>query len=255
MGSIAAIGSNRRMDNPHRAARGAVGRSYRGLSPEDRAAARRRRLVEAGTALIGRQGLRATTVRGVCREAGLTDRYFYESFGSLEDLLQAVYRRLMDELGAAMRRGAPPRGTSAEPEADDALLERSFRHGYRVWFDFVSEPAHARIVLAEVLGVSPGVDQLYADGMQAFATMTARLLAAADGGDAEGHGLVAHALVGAAVQLARQWALGGHAEARDEVVETCVVVAMGTVRALRSAAPPTPQAPGVSAPARRASRR
>ena len=51
-----------------------TGRAYGGLAPEDRAAARRARFIEAGIELFGTQGFRAATVRGVCAAAGLTDR-------------------------------------------------------------------------------------------------------------------------------------------------------------------------------------
>src|ERR1700710_181396 len=72
----------------------AGGRAYGGLALEDRVAARRARFIEAGIELFGTQGFRAATVRGICAAAGLTDRYFYESFASLEALLAEVYRTL-----------------------------------------------------------------------------------------------------------------------------------------------------------------
>ena len=65
-------------------------RPYGGLAMEERVAARRARFIEAGVELFGTQGFRGATVRGVCAAAGLTDRYFYESFPTLEALLAAV---------------------------------------------------------------------------------------------------------------------------------------------------------------------
>jgi AcrR family transcriptional regulator len=101
---------------------GAGGRAYGGLGPAERVAARRERFIEAGTELFGDAGFRGATVRGVCAAAGLTDRYFYESFPSLEALLAEVYRtltgafaqRLTQESirsrpGAATRRPSRPR--------------------------------------------------------------------------------------------------------------------------------------------------
>ena len=72
-------------------------RSWRGVSAEDRRAERRAALIEAGLAVIGTQGWASTTVRGVCRQAGLTERYFYESFGDHEALLLAVYDHVLVE--------------------------------------------------------------------------------------------------------------------------------------------------------------
>ena len=76
----------------------APARSYGGLAMEERVAARRARFVEAGVELFGTQGFRGATVRGICAAAGLTDRYFYESFASLESLLAAVYGSLTERL-------------------------------------------------------------------------------------------------------------------------------------------------------------
>ena len=72
-------------------------RSWRGVSAEDRRAERREQLIEAGLEVIGTQGWASTTVRAVCRQAGLTERYFYESFPDHEALLLAVYEHVLAE--------------------------------------------------------------------------------------------------------------------------------------------------------------
>ncbi|MGH3451791.1 MAG: TetR/AcrR family transcriptional regulator [Haloechinothrix sp.] len=66
-------------------------RSWRGVSAEGRRTERRALLIEAGLAVIGTQGWANTTVRTVCRQAGLTERYFYEAFSDRDALLLAVY--------------------------------------------------------------------------------------------------------------------------------------------------------------------
>ena len=200
------------------------GRAYGGLGPEQRAAARRARLIEAGIASFGSQGLRATTVRGVCAEAGLTDRYFYESFDSLEALLEACYEVLLDRLRAALQ------GAAAAVEGRG--VEARFRAGYGAWFDFIADPLAARIMLAEVLGVSPAVDARYEAGMAGFADALAAPLAEAGAGGERG-ALIARALVGAVVQVAKMWAASGYRESRADVVSSCVLVAVGAVRALQ----------------------
>ena len=202
------------------------GRSYGGLSPENRAAARRERLVEAGIALFGRQGLRATTVRGVCTEAGLTDRYFYESFDGLEALLAACYERLLGRLRQALQRAAAAQAGQG--------VEARFAAGYGAWFDFIADPLAARIMLAEVLGVSAAMDARYDAGMRGFADALAAPLAEA-GADGVRGALIARALVGAVVQVAKMWAASGYLESRADVVHSCVLVAAGTVRALQRA--------------------
>src|ERR1700691_1236505 len=63
---------------------------FRGISADDRRSDRRVRLVQAAFAIAGTEGAGALGVGRVCREAGLTKRYFYESFASLADLQSAV---------------------------------------------------------------------------------------------------------------------------------------------------------------------
>ncbi|MFF0521732.1 TetR/AcrR family transcriptional regulator [Actinomadura nitritigenes] len=65
-------------------------RPYRGVPADQRRARRRAALLAAGLRLLGTQGLAATTVRKVCAEAGLNDRYFYESFPDRDALLLAI---------------------------------------------------------------------------------------------------------------------------------------------------------------------
>ncbi|MFD0533010.1 TetR/AcrR family transcriptional regulator [Actinomadura luteofluorescens] len=65
-------------------------RPYRGVPADQRRARRRAALLAAGLELLGTQGWAATTVRKVCAEAGLNDRYFYESFPDRDALLLAI---------------------------------------------------------------------------------------------------------------------------------------------------------------------
>lgn len=65
-------------------------RPYRGVPAEQRRALRRAALLEAGLELLGTSGWAATTVRGVCTQAGLNDRYFYENFTDRDALLLAI---------------------------------------------------------------------------------------------------------------------------------------------------------------------
>ena len=72
---------------------------WTGAQTEDRRAERRELLIEAGFAVLGTDGLGATTVRAVCQAARLSSRYFYESFTDLDELLVAVYDRVVAQLG------------------------------------------------------------------------------------------------------------------------------------------------------------
>src|SRR5262249_28213268 len=57
---------------------------WSGVPIENRHAVRRDELITAGVELLGGESGPALTVRAVCRQAGLTERYFYESFTDRE---------------------------------------------------------------------------------------------------------------------------------------------------------------------------
>jgi AcrR family transcriptional regulator len=75
-------------------------RTYRGVPATERRAERRERLVAAGLELFGTRGIAGTRVDDVCAAAGLTKRYFYESFDSLDDLVNAVVESVLTDLAA-----------------------------------------------------------------------------------------------------------------------------------------------------------
>jgi AcrR family transcriptional regulator len=85
-------------------------RPYGGVSADDRRDERRRRLLDAGLELFGTKGIAATTIADVCDEAGLTKRYFYESFATIDDLAGAVFAditdRLVEQVAPAIAAGA-----------------------------------------------------------------------------------------------------------------------------------------------------
>ena len=73
-------------------------RSYGGKSAAERLTTRRARLVGATISLLAASGEARTTMTAVCAEAGLTERYFYESFASREELLVAALDSVADEI-------------------------------------------------------------------------------------------------------------------------------------------------------------
>ena len=199
---------------------------------EERVATRRARFIEAGVELFGTQGFRGATVRGVCAAAGLTDRYFYESFPTLEALLAAVYHSLKDAFATRLTQES---FTSEDWRGDLAAIERQVTAAYELWFDTVRDPRVARILLVEILGVSPEMDALYEESARAMAALTIAPLSATHPAlklSKARRELLGRALVGAALQVAKMWMTGGYRLPRRDVVRTCVLVAMGTMGAL-----------------------
>src|SRR5688572_6780726 len=98
----------------------APSRPYRGQPAADRRAERREKLLAAGLELLGTEGHGGTTVRGVCREAGLTPRYFYESFEDLDALLLAVFDRIVAEASATVLEAIAAAPAEARPKSHAA---------------------------------------------------------------------------------------------------------------------------------------
>lgn len=118
-------------------------RPWRGREPADRIAARRARLIQACYELMAGAGAADTSMRGVCRQAGLTERYFYESFTNLDSLMTTVLENTVqqcrDRLLAAL---------ADAPEDRDLL----FGHVVRAFTDFLLEdPRRGRILFVESL--------------------------------------------------------------------------------------------------------
>jgi AcrR family transcriptional regulator len=120
---------------------------YGGVSAEQRRSERRRRLLDAGLELIATQGWAATSVRRVCEQAGLSSRFFYESFDSLDALAVAVVDEIAaDTLGALVEALSP---------TDQDISDR-IRNALAALVRVLAEdPRRARVALIEALGSEP----------------------------------------------------------------------------------------------------
>ncbi|WP_327095597.1 TetR/AcrR family transcriptional regulator [Nocardia vinacea] len=81
---------------------GTAKRTYGGVSADERRAQRRAALLDAALEIIGTQGITKLTVSGLCAQAGLNERYYYESFDSRDAVLAALIDRIAEELAGAI---------------------------------------------------------------------------------------------------------------------------------------------------------
>ena len=139
-------------------------RIYGGESREDRHLRRREQFLDAGLELIGREGYRAASVRALCRQAKLTDRYFYESFETVEDVLIGVYLRENERLRATVLAAIPP----IQPGVTVGEFARPALHAF---FEVARTPLVARVLWFEVLGVSDRVNRIYRDNIASYGQM------------------------------------------------------------------------------------
>ncbi len=140
-------------------------RAYGGVSAEQRVAERRERLLDAGLEEFGTRGFAQTGVRDICRRAGLTDRYFYESFRDGAELLTAVFDRAtkqLFEVTAGALASAPP-GAEARSRAVFEAYVRALADDSRL----------ARVVFIEAPSAGPEVERHMRVTLRQFARLAA----------------------------------------------------------------------------------
>lgn len=227
---------------PRRSPAEPAGRSYGGVPAEVRVARRRDRFLEAGLELFGTKGYQATSVRVVCREAGLTERYFYESFSNTEALLIGVYQRYTDQMheqilaamatAASSTAPAPP-VQSTEPDHPTGMqapdpLEILVRTTLDAFYASVADPRVLRVCWLEVLGVSTVVDATYISGIDRFADLVSSAMADALGLATDEHlRLMATGLVGSVIMTAIRWYLDGQNEPVATLVDANSTLFLG----------------------------
>lgn len=66
-------------------------RQFKGMSLTERKQLRREKLIEAGIEAYGTHGFFSVTVKDICNEAKLTERYFYESFKKVKTYFKPFF--------------------------------------------------------------------------------------------------------------------------------------------------------------------
>lgn len=118
-------------------------RHYAGVSAADRIAGRRTRLVDAAVELYGTNGYAATGVKDICRVAGVTDRYFYESFRNQPALFRAAFQQCVSQLleAVAVAVAASPHDPASQGRAAIDTFVRTLAADRRVARLLFVEPA------------------------------------------------------------------------------------------------------------------
>jgi len=198
------------------------GRTYGGLSAEQRSQDRRDRLLDAARALIADVGVAPLTVDLVCRRATLSKRYFYTEFGSKDDLLDACAEDLFGRLVAQM-----DEVLTTAPLAD--RVEGTLR---AVVHTLASDPADARLYME-----CPGFPRLHECQERAVRDFTERMAADAIPFTGRPHPsvdriLAARALVAGTTAVIIGWLHGDIDTDEDSLVATLTATARGAATAL-----------------------
>ncbi len=205
-----------------------VVRPYRGVSAEERRATRRAQLLEAALDVVGDGGLAGTTMTAVCARAGLTERYFYESFRDREDLLGAIHDASVQQMDQAMfvaLAAAPP-----------DLLERCRAAAGAMIGVLTEDPRKARLY-AEAVGSAALADRR-THAVSTHADILAAQLRELRGLDRPEHQaplrLATLVLIGGLAEAILGWLDGSLAMSRDTLIEECARLAVAVADAVQA---------------------
>ena len=175
---------------------------WSGVPLQDRQTLRRDELITAGVGLLGGAAGPALTVRAVCRAAGLTERYFYESFTDRDEFVRAVYDHVCTTAMSALTTSETPR---------DAVE--------RFVTLMVDDPVRGRVLLIAPER-EPVLAKSGAEWMPNFIDLLQHKLTRIT--DPAMQAMVATGLVGALTALFTAYLNGRLATTREQFIDYCV---------------------------------
>jgi AcrR family transcriptional regulator len=195
-------------------------RQFKGLSLTERKQARREKLIEAGIEAYGTHGFFAVTVKDICNEAKLTERYFYESFKKSDELFQTIFLKLIDQLQYNVMQAIMQASTDPRKMIESGLTA--------LLTTLKDNPRMARIIYIDAMLVQELHNQatihetmLRFDRMiHAFVML---MMPHIDRSERE-ISLVATGLNGYVTQIAIRWVVSGFKQSMQEVLSSCSIV-------------------------------
>jgi len=175
---------------------------WTGVPLQDRQALRRDDLVAAGVTLLGSRDGAGATVRAVCRLAGLTERYFYESFSDRDQFIRAVYDDVCTRAMATLMSAPTPR---AAVEQFVAMM--------------VDDPTRGRVLLLAPQS-EPVLVRSGAEWMPSFIELLQRKLTTI--ADPAVQAMAATSLIGGLSALFTAYLDGRLAVSREQFIDYCV---------------------------------
>ena len=175
---------------------------WSGVPLEDRQTLRRDELVAAGVQLLGQESGPAVTVRAACRQAGLTERYFYESFADRDEFVRAVYDDVCSRAMTALMSATTPR------EAVERFVAL-----------MVDDPVRGRVLLLAP-AVEPVLVASGAEWMPSFIDLLQHKLTQI--ADPVRQKMIATGLIGGLTALFTAYLSGRLTATRDQFIDYCV---------------------------------
>ena len=184
-------------------------RPYRGVEAADRVAERRRRFLEAGLDILGSDSdLSELTVRGICRQAGVTLRYFYESFTDKDDFVGAVFDWVIADIAATTQAAVTAAPLKEQSRAGMANIVRTIAADTRV----------GRVLFSSKLS-NPVVVRKRAESYALMALLTSQHVGALGAQENSRTKAASHFVVGGVSQSITAWLAGDVQLEPDELVD------------------------------------
>jgi AcrR family transcriptional regulator len=201
-------------------------RPYGGVNADQRASERRERLLDAGLDLLGSADDSVSlTVRGVCAQAGVVARYFYESFADSDALAVAVYERvianLVDETLAAL---------STSPDEEHERIRTGLG---AIVAHLAADPRRGRLIFTSALS-HPALAAKRLEMVRMFAGLLAAQAESFYKTDrTAGLDAVARFLVGGFGETLTAWQHGDLDVTQEELVDLCVALFASSAASVR----------------------
>ena len=190
------------------------GRSYRGMSAEERLTERRERLISAAYTLYSDPGFPETTIEKLCASARISNRAFYECFSGRTELMQVVHDRCVHETLLSVEKSVK--------QAPDTLLGR-VEAGITGYIDFVTEDRRrARIMHLEVRRAGDCLITSRQQAVKAFTDMIETIVADRPEAVRTNRHLLALGMIGALQELLIEWVLADDPPETDRLISTAV---------------------------------
>ncbi|PQM47890.1 hypothetical protein C1Y40_01898 [Mycobacterium talmoniae] len=199
-------------------------RSYGGVTAADRRAQRRTTLLDAALELLDAEGLGGVTIRRVCKQANLSPRYFYESFSTLDELLDSVLDRIATDAFGRVAALAEDRSSTASP---DDIARRAVDVMVTI---FVDDPRPLRVFGASTENAAM-TTRLASITEQTLAAIRGHLeTAAGSGADPMLLDVAAQLLLHGWIGTLTAYTKGDMTLSRDELVDHLARLLLGVVR-------------------------
>ena len=190
-------------------------RPYRGVGAAERLNERRRQLLDAGLDLLGGDRPETElTVRAVCRQAGLTARYFYESFTDKDEFVVAVFDAAVADVAATTQAAV-----AASPPAEQG------RAGLANLVRIVSTDSRIGRVLFDVRMSNPVILRKRSALGGVFAFLLTQHLATSSHRDPTGRSKAAvHFVVGGVGQTISAWLAGDVDLSQEQLIDQLTAI-------------------------------